>query len=307
MFDQPTFSIIVPTLNELDSLEPCMTSVLDQDGPAAELIVMDGGSADGTLELLKRYSDRIAHWRSYPDAGPAAAINEAVAAAQGQFVLILHAHDILLPGALVELARHTADDESGWWFGQCTPLNQRDEPMETDVVDAPESLSSFLTEHHAPLPISGSLFLRPLLRIEGGMDPSLRFAYGDALAAKLLAKGLVPKALGMTLTARRSPLTERSSGEVMQMGREWLTFARQIADRVPMNQRFLVWKHLDERQRIYTIADAQMNESRESRRLWTEALRHPWWLADAAYRHALGHGLAESAEQQDTATQRKAA
>ncbi len=77
-----------------------MRSVLSQDYPQLEYIVIDGGSNDGSIENLQRYADKLAYWHSTPDAGQAAAINEGFAHSSGEIMTWLNSDDVLQPETL---------------------------------------------------------------------------------------------------------------------------------------------------------------------------------------------------------------
>ena len=74
----PRLTVITPSLNQAKYLERTLRSVLDQDYPDLEYIVMDGGSTDGSVDILNRYHDRLAHWVNQPDLGQSWAINRAI-------------------------------------------------------------------------------------------------------------------------------------------------------------------------------------------------------------------------------------
>ena len=67
--DDPTFSVVIAVRNGADTIERCISSVTDQGGVDAEIIVIDGASSDGTVSVLKSNSDKIAFWVSEPDRG----------------------------------------------------------------------------------------------------------------------------------------------------------------------------------------------------------------------------------------------
>ena len=94
----PLVSIVTPCLNSAQFLEECIKGVLAQDYPHVEHIVQDGGSTDGTVEILKRYDSKI-DWVSEEDRGQAHALNKALGRSQGAILLVLNADDILLPHA----------------------------------------------------------------------------------------------------------------------------------------------------------------------------------------------------------------
>jgi len=107
--DAPTISIVTPSLNQARFLEAAIESVLGQEYPLLEYVVQDGGSKDGSREILDRYSDRLEHWESAPDGGQAAALNRGFAKTSGEVMAYLNSDDLLLPGALSYVARFLHD------------------------------------------------------------------------------------------------------------------------------------------------------------------------------------------------------
>lgn len=97
--DQPLVSIITPSYNQGQYIRATIESVLQQDYPHIEYIVVDGGSSDNTLSILKEYGERI-HWISEPDQGQTDAINKGIHLSSGDIIAYLNSDDIYLPSVI---------------------------------------------------------------------------------------------------------------------------------------------------------------------------------------------------------------
>lgn len=103
----PKISIIMATLNRAAVIERALASVFSQTYQNYELIIIDGGSTDGTVEILKRHAERIAYWLSEPDHGLYHAFNKGLARATGDWIYFLGSDDYLWdPTVLETMARH---------------------------------------------------------------------------------------------------------------------------------------------------------------------------------------------------------
>lgn len=100
MPELPRISVVMPSFNQAAFLEAALRSVLDQRYPNLELLVLDGGSTDGSVEIIERYASQLTYWHSRKDAGQADAIATGFAMSTGEILCWLNSDDLLLPGTL---------------------------------------------------------------------------------------------------------------------------------------------------------------------------------------------------------------
>ncbi len=132
MNDLPLISIVTPSLNQAGYLGATLQSVLNQDYPSIEYIVIDGASSDGSTDILRRYEARLAYWVSEPDHGQSEAINKGMRRARGQVLAYLNSDDCYLPGALRSVADFfNRRPDIGLAFGSCLVIGQQGEALGT--------------------------------------------------------------------------------------------------------------------------------------------------------------------------------
>ena len=139
----PTISIVTPSLNQGQFIEETILSVLSQDYPNLDYLVMDGGSSDHTLRVLEKYSDRI-KWKSEPDKGQTNAINKGLQMAVGSIVGYLNADDILLPGSLWKVAEtFTKHPDAMWVTGKCRIIDENNNEIRKPITNYKNVLLRF--------------------------------------------------------------------------------------------------------------------------------------------------------------------
>ncbi|RUT07599.1 hypothetical protein DSM106972_018590 [Dulcicalothrix desertica PCC 7102] len=103
--DLPFISIIVPSFNQAEFLSQTLESIINQGYPKLEILVFDGGSCDGSVDILRSFQEHLTYWKSQPDNGPADAINQGFAIAKGDIIGWLNSDDMLAHDALWEVAQ----------------------------------------------------------------------------------------------------------------------------------------------------------------------------------------------------------
>lgn len=124
MRDEPRVSIITPSFNQAKYIEETILSVRVQDYPHIEHIVIDGGSTDGTLGILRKYEDKLT-WISEPDGGQADAINKGFQRATGDILGWVNSDDLYVPGAIRAVVEHfQAHPEDSFIYGDAEALDE---------------------------------------------------------------------------------------------------------------------------------------------------------------------------------------
>jgi glycosyltransferase involved in cell wall biosynthesis len=116
--DLPKISVVTPSLNQGWFLEECITSVIKQDYPDFEYIIIDGGSTDNSLDIIAEYKRYFAYSVTEPDNGQSSAINKGFKEAKGELVAWLNSDDYYLPGAFRKVAEaYGRNPEASFYFG----------------------------------------------------------------------------------------------------------------------------------------------------------------------------------------------
>ncbi|MFY8109827.1 MAG: glycosyltransferase family 2 protein [Bacteroidia bacterium] len=122
---KPLVSIITPSFQQAQWLESCINSVLNQTYENIEYIIIDGGSTDGSKEIIEKYSDRLSFWQSKKDNGQANAINIGYKKAKGEIIAYLNADDLLEPWAVETIIRvFEVNKEFAVIYGKCKTIDE---------------------------------------------------------------------------------------------------------------------------------------------------------------------------------------
>lgn len=130
MSELPRITIVTPSFNQAAFLERTIISVLDQNYPNLEYIIVDGGSTDGSVDIIRQYSDKLAWWVSEPDRGQTDAINKGLRRATGEWVAWQNSDDIFYPGVFHDLAAIASRrPEAGLIIGDMMLVDEHDRPL----------------------------------------------------------------------------------------------------------------------------------------------------------------------------------
>jgi glycosyltransferase involved in cell wall biosynthesis len=183
----PKISIVTPSYNQAPFLEETIQSVFSQGYPDLEYIVMDGGSTDGSVDIIRRYEKQIAYWQSEPDEGQSDALRRGFTQSSGDILGWLNSDDTLEPGVLGLVGEYfSSRPDVDIVYGN---LNLVDTDGKRLYTAYPVLDLRILIYENRFVPQQAMFWRRTLYDRVGGINPELRFAMDYELVVKFLLAG----------------------------------------------------------------------------------------------------------------------
>lgn len=232
-------SIITPSFNQAAFLEQTIQSVLNQNYSQIEYIVIDGGSTDGSVDIIKKYQDHLTWWVSEPDEGQADAINKGLNHARGQIVGWLNSDDYYLPGAIkdaVSILTHQPD--LGMVFGDAITIDQEGKTL-NKLVFGDWGLKELMAFRIICQP---AVFMRDnYLKHAGGLEKTYQYLLDHQLWIRIAQQAPILHAPRFWAAARhhlgaKNVLEAGEFGQEVLRIYEWMTDDPDLAPLVEQNQ-----------------------------------------------------------------------
>ena len=231
MPEQPLVSLITPSYNQGAFLEQTIQSVLAQDYPNLEYILMDGGSSDNSVEIIQRYASRLSYWESQPDRGQAHAINKGLQRSHGSILGWLNSDDLLMMPDTVSRAVQVfqAEPDIAVVYGRLERINAQGEPVPTPLL--PKDRVEFSREFavgECVVNQPGSFWQRPIMEQVGWLDESLHYNLDYEYWMRMLLAGARFRRLPQVVARFRLSSGSKTVGQTAAMATEQLTVLEQF-------------------------------------------------------------------------------
>ncbi|WP_370993887.1 glycosyltransferase family 2 protein [Mucilaginibacter sp. RCC_168] len=184
---QAKISVITPSYNQGRFIEQTILSVIGQQYTNLEYIIIDGGSSDETLDMIRKYEKHITYWVSEKDTGQSNAINKGFAQATGDILCWLNSDDYYLPGALLEVNRALSNERAELLFGNCIHLNEATHLVHGSSFDP---LKNWDIKHGDYIVQPSSFWTRKAFEKTGKLREDLHFGFDWEWFARAQTSGV---------------------------------------------------------------------------------------------------------------------
>ena len=244
MTDYPLVTVVTPSYNQGQFLESTLRSVLEQNYPNLEYIVIDGGSTDNSVEILRVYSDRLAYWVSEKDKGQSHAINKGLARATGEFIGWLNSDDVLMPGAIYQVvSAFQKNPEVDAVYGRLGRIDDRNQNIPTPALPKDNVIfNNLYALDECVVNQAGCFWRRNMMDIVGLLNENLHYSMDYDYWMRMLLAGGKFMRLGDTLALFRLSSGSKTVGQTTNMALEGLEVInsylgmRDIVDRLGLTR-----------------------------------------------------------------------
>jgi glycosyltransferase involved in cell wall biosynthesis len=283
----PRLTIVTPSFNQSEFIEETIRSVLLQGYPDLEYIVVDGGSTDGSVDIIRKYAPWLSYWVSEPDRGQAHAINKGFGRATGQIAAYINSDDVYLPGAFAIAADALMRNPQAQWL--CSACISRDDEATTTALLEPQlpvDPARWLFKPSGQpycFPQPGVFLRTSLIETLGEFREDLQYSFDYEYFQRILFAGFWPIELDATVAMFRIHQTSKTATHTAGFAADDLTVAELYFDRVSRSDqrrltsqkhRVMAWRTLDS---CVALAERQ-GERVALRTLLTHLLRDPQLL-----------------------------
>lgn len=199
---RPKLSIVTPSLNQAAFIERTIRSVLAQEYENLEYIIVDGGSTDGSLEIIERYADRLAWWVSEPDDGQTEALNKGLTRATGEIVAYINSDDYYLPGAFDSGVSALMASDKIWVAGAARFVDAGDRVTEIWWPETPPRARHWWILYPWGVPQAATFWRREVFERHGTFRRDMHYVFDTEFGLRLAFAGELPELVDRELAVR---------------------------------------------------------------------------------------------------------
>ncbi len=186
----PIISVITPSFNQGHFLEETILSILGQNYPSLEYIIIDGGSSDDSVDIIKKYEKQLSYWVIEKDKGQSHAINKGFKQATGEILMWLNSDDVLMPNILFFIAKMIVSNKDGIYFGNCLHFKYKSTGVESYGSDVITASNNYPLEYVDYIIQPSSFWTRNVYNDVGTFNETLHFGFDWEWFLRAKKKGI---------------------------------------------------------------------------------------------------------------------
>jgi glycosyltransferase involved in cell wall biosynthesis len=261
----PRLTIVTPSYNQAGFLERTIRSVLDQGYDNLEYMVVDGGSNDGSVEIIERYADQLAWWVSEPDEGQTDALNKGLARATGEIVAYINSDDYYLPKAFDKAVQALGASDALWVVGSARFVDAAGVVAEVWRPRLPPKARHWWILHPWGVPQAATFWRRDAFERYGLFREDMHYIFDTEFGLRLAFAGKLPALIDSEL-AVRVVHADAKSWDRKPFDREEELLVPLYSPRLsPSERRRLTFQHALKRAGVYRIRPALTQALRRAR------------------------------------------
>jgi glycosyltransferase involved in cell wall biosynthesis len=229
----PKISIVTPSFNQAQYIGETIESILSQNYPNLEYLIIDGGSTDGAVDVIRSYEKYLAYWVSEPDSGQAHAINKGFKRCTGDIVAWLNSDDLYTPGALHAVAEEfSRSPDARWVIGGVVNFDSEHPAAETawEFNNVPDLISWVTRECNPHQP--GIFWKRELLDRYGYLDETWNYCFDAEFWCRLIANEVFPAEIDRVLARFRLHPASKTCASLAAFHSENVRLAEAYANKI---------------------------------------------------------------------------
>jgi len=247
MGELPRISIVIPSFNQARYIEETIQSIINQNYPKLELIIIDGGSTDGSIAVIEKYARHLSYWHSSPDKGQTDALIQGFKLATGNLIGWINSDDVMLSHSLACIASaFMSDPEIELFFGNFLLIDDNGSIISCKRVPV-KRIKWFAKRGHWVFSSIGTFFSKRAYEVVGGLNAELTYVMDADLLMRMVLNGIRYFHVGQYIsTFRRHNLAKTVYGAKESKDEHHYAAEKywpsEVADGLKQNRwRFMYW------------------------------------------------------------------